>query len=465
MKTIKQIRLVIFGIALLSLIGLLTSVQIAAQDDLEMIEPQAGSWNTWLLETGSELRLDAPPNEAETLEEIGELHSLIASVDEDMLAQIRYWSAGAPAYRWNQMASEEYFNRAIPHPPASYGLVLMNVAIYDATIAAWDTKYTYMRPRPGELDRSLMPFVSTPNSPAYPSEHAVAAGAASEVLAFLFPDKADFFMAQAETAINAMLHSGIYYPSDIEAGFALGQDIGRRAVAWAQSNPPDPTPVEEINGGEGRWSGLNPVMANGANWPTWTLSSPDEFRPAPPLEFGSDALEAEMQELRDIERNPRTTVFSRYWEYGSGAFQDNLRWTQHASTLLWEYGWDANPPRSALVYTAMHVAGYDAVVATFEAKYHYLAIRPFQLDPEFQTVIPTPNHPSYPSAHSVVSMAMLATLGELFPEDALYLTGMAQQGGEARLWAGIHFRHDIVAGEAMGFQIAERVISVFGDTD
>lgn len=461
----RFILVVIVSIVSLSLSGALISVQVTAQDDMGMVEPDAGSWHTWLLESGSELQLDAPPDEAATMSEIEELHTLLAAVDNDMRAQIRYWSTNVPAYRWNQLASEEYFNRAIPHPVASYGLALMNVAIYDATVTAWNAKYTYMRPRPTELDSTLNAILSTPHSPAYPSEHAVTAGAASVVLARLFPDKADFFNAQAEAATNAMLHSGIYYPSDIEAGLALGQQVGERAVAWADANPLNLTPVEEIDGGEGKWSGANPILPNTHTWPTWALSSPDEFRPIPPLEYGSDELEAEMQELRDLERTPRTSTFARYWEYGSGAFQDNLRWTQHASVLLWEHGLEANPPRGALVYTAMHIAGYDAAVATFEAKYHYLAIRPFQYDPEFQTVFPTPNHPSYPSAHSVISMAMLATLGELFPQDASYLTSMSQQGGEARLWGGIHFRHDIVAGEAMGLQIAEKVLAAFGDIE
>jgi hypothetical protein len=262
-----------------------------------------------------------------------------------------------------------------------------------------------------------------------------------------------------------MLHSGIYYPSDIDAGFALGQEVGQRAVVWAQANPPNLAPVDEINGGDGKWSGVNPIAPNFGNSPTWALTTPDEFRPVPPLEFGSDELEAEMQELRDMERTPRNSTFVRFWEFGSGAFQDNLRWTQHASTLIWEYGIEDNPPRGALVYAAMHIAGHDATVSVFEAKYHYMGIRPFQYDPEFQTVIPTPNHPSYPSAHSVVSMAMLGTLGTLFPEDADYLTALSQQGSESRLWGGIHFRHDIVVGEEMGRQIAERVLSLFGEVN
>jgi membrane-associated phospholipid phosphatase len=434
---------------------------VTAQDSMAMVTPDAGSWHTWLLESGSDLRLDAPPDEAATMAEIEELHSLLGMVDDDMRAQIQHWSANVPAYRWNKLASEEYFNRAVPHPVASYGLALMNVAIYDATIAAWDTKYAYMRPRPVEMDSTLTPLLATPHSPAYPAEHAVAAGAAATVLARLFPDKSEFFNAQAAAATDAMLHSGIYYPSDIEAGFALGQSVGEQAVAWAEANPLNLAPVDEIDGGEGKWSGVNPILPHAGTWPTWVLSSPDEFRPVPPLEPGSDAFEAEMQELRDLERTMRNSVFVRYWEFGSGAFQDNLRWTQHASTAIWEHGLDDNPPRGALVYAAMHVAGFDAAVSTFDAKYYYLAIRPFQYDPEFQTVTPTPNHPSYPSAHSVISMAMLATLGEIFPDDAAYLTGMSQQGSESRLWGGIHFRHDVVIGEEMGYQVAAKVLEPF----
>ena len=455
----RLILLAITGVMLLAL----SAIQITAQTEMAMVAPDAGTWNTWLLESGNELQLDAPPDEAATMAEIEELRAMLASVDNDMLNQILYWNASVPAYRWNKMASEEYFNRSISHPVASYGLALMNVAIYDATIAAWDTKYSYNRLRPTEMDSSLTAHIPVPNSPAYPAEHAVTASAASEVLAFLFPDKADFFTARADAAITAMSHSGIYYPSDIEAGSELGHEIAQRAIAWAQANPLNLVPVEEITGEEGQWYGTNPIMANAGTWTTWALSSADEFRPEPPLEPGSEAFETEMQELRDIERNFPRSVFVRYWEFGSGAFQDNLRWTQHASTLIWEYGLDDNPPHGALVYAAMHIAGYDAAVATFEAKYHYLAIRPFQYDPEFQTVIPTPNHPAYPSAHSVISMAMLATLAELFPQDATYLTDMSRQGGESRLHGGIHFRHDVVAGEAMGEQIADKVLQAFGD--
>ena len=77
------------------------------------------------------------------------------------------------------------------------------IAIYDATIAAWDSKYAYNRPRPAELDASLTTRLSTPNSPSYPSEHAAVAAAAAGVLAYFFPNEANALNAWAEEAARS----------------------------------------------------------------------------------------------------------------------------------------------------------------------------------------------------------------------------------------------------------------------
>src|SRR5260221_8564789 len=76
----------------------------------------------------------------------------------------------------------------VPAPLFTRGMALLSVAIYDATVAAWDSKYAYNRPRPNAADKTINPLVAVPNSPSYPSDHAVAAGAASVVLAYLFPN-------------------------------------------------------------------------------------------------------------------------------------------------------------------------------------------------------------------------------------------------------------------------------------
>ena len=69
--------------------------------------------------------------------------------------------------------------------------------MYDATIAAWESKYYYNRPRPSEMDHKLPTAVDVPNSPSYPSEHAAAAQAAATVLAYFLPDEAAAFQAMA----------------------------------------------------------------------------------------------------------------------------------------------------------------------------------------------------------------------------------------------------------------------------
>ena len=80
-------------------------------------------------------------------------------------------------------------------------MALLNVAIYDATIAAWDSKYAHNRPRPGELDPTIAAVLHNPRSPSYPSEHAVVATAASTVLSYLFPDSAQSYATMAREGI------------------------------------------------------------------------------------------------------------------------------------------------------------------------------------------------------------------------------------------------------------------------
>jgi hypothetical protein len=73
------------------------------------------------------------------------------------------------------------------------------------------------------LEPSLETLLSTPASPSYPSEHAVAAGAAEVVLSHFFPERQERFAALAEEAANAHVLAGVQYPSDAAAGLELGR--------------------------------------------------------------------------------------------------------------------------------------------------------------------------------------------------------------------------------------------------
>ena len=86
-------------------------------------------------------------------------------------------------------------------------------------------------------------------------------------------------------------------------------------------------------------------------------------------------------------------------------------------------------------------------------------MRPFQVDPEFAPLFTTPNHPSYPSAHSCISTAIASVLAELFPVDAVEVLALAEQASDSRLWGGIHFRSDLEAGGDLGRSVATLVLS------
>src|ERR1700758_206771 len=220
------------------------------------IEPNAGHWKTWVLTAGNQLRLPPPPDEAATREEIAQLKVKASQRDAGTLERITWWNAGPPGYRWTSIAIPPGPTNATLH---SRIMALLSVAIYDATIIAWDSKYAYNRLHPTAFDPSLTAALPNPQSPSYPSEHAVIAGAASTVLAYLFPDKTADLSARAEEAAQVWVQAGLHYPSDVKAGLELGRAVGALVVEWGKHDGSDNTGPVDIPPGPCRWTGINPV--------------------------------------------------------------------------------------------------------------------------------------------------------------------------------------------------------------
>jgi len=334
----------------------------------------------------------------------------------------------------------------------------MHIAIYDAMVAAWDSKYAYQRPRPSAVKAGLITVLANPSSPSYPAEHAVAAGAASEVLAYVFPDRAAFFREQAEEAARSRITAGVNYPSDIEQGLALGKQVAALVIARGRSDGTDAKWAGSVPGGPGKWTGTNPILPVAGTWKPWVLSSPDEFRPAPPFPFDSPQKAAELAELKNFPRTPQTNNEALFWEAAVGGLRAHQYWNEQLGKKTLEYRLDNDPPRAARAFVLPYVTLYDAGIACWEAKYTYWAIRPFQLDPEVKPVFATPNHPSYPAAHACSSIAITRVFGYLFPPDAAAFAALGERAAESRIWAGIHYRSDIDAGRQLAHGVADKVI-------
>ncbi|CAN5778886.1 hypothetical protein BH24CHL3_BH24CHL3_00290 [soil metagenome] len=241
------------------------------------IEPDAGSWTTWVLTSGDQLRPDAPPDDAASAAELKELEG--ATMTGADRARIVYWDAGSPGYRWNEIAMQHTLRMGFGPGDAYRTLALLNAAIYDATIAAWDAKYAYNRPRPASLDATIETAIPTPTSPSYPSEHAATAGVAAAVLSYLFPDSANTFASLAAEAAASRVNAGVEFSSDSVAGMTLGQQVGELFIEYADADGADATfDPATMPTGDGLWTG-EPVYPTLGSWKTWVLPDGGAMRP------------------------------------------------------------------------------------------------------------------------------------------------------------------------------------------
>jgi membrane-associated phospholipid phosphatase len=240
------------------------------------------------------LRPPPPPPRETATAEADELRALARGRDAATRDAIAYWDTGPPSYRWNELAVAEALAHHQYTHPAARGLALLHVALDDALVAAWDAKYAYRRPRPSDVHPGFPMAVAMPEGPSYPAEHAVAAGAASEILAYLYPERAEQYADRAQHAAWSRVRAGVNYACDVRVGLALGRVVARRVIARARADRSDQAWTGTAPTGVGTWSGADPVLPQAAGWQPWVLASPDELRSPPPPAHDTAEMAAEM---------------------------------------------------------------------------------------------------------------------------------------------------------------------------
>jgi membrane-associated phospholipid phosphatase len=132
--------------------------------------------------------------------------------------------------RWNQEATDLIVSHHLNERRAAHVYALMHMAAMDAYIACWEAKFEYFVIRPTQADPSITTIVGVPNHPSYPSGHSCTSGAASEVLAILFPDARDQVRDLADAIGIARLWGGVHYRFDVEVGLTLGRTVAQYAA-------------------------------------------------------------------------------------------------------------------------------------------------------------------------------------------------------------------------------------------
>jgi membrane-associated phospholipid phosphatase len=420
-----------------------------------------GNWKTFVIPSGADHGVPPPPGAEATAEELAWLKVAVAETNPAIAQQVRFWDAGPPSYRWMDIVTQRQIagQPLGASPFRAYSYVAM--AIYDATIAASNAKETYKRPRPVFSTSSVQPRVRVPESYSYPSEHAATAAAAAAVLSYLVPAQASHFEKLAEEAGKSRLYAGVEYPTDYLAGLELGKRVAAQVIAKARADGSDIPWSGVVPTGPCNWTGANPVNAAAANWKPILLSTPSEFRPAPPPPCDSAEVQADLQMVRNYPRaltgpNFANNARAFYWQTNEGvgpwAFVNLNRW-------VLEDQLERDPARAARAFALLGIAANDSFIASQDAKYTYWYLRPAQLDSSLVPLFPAPGHPSYPSNHSAFSSARAEVLAYLFPERAEFIRALAKEAGDSRIWAGIHYEMDNRAGVELGHKVAEKIIA------
>ncbi len=93
------------------------------------------------------------------------------------------------------------------------------------------------------------------------------------------------------------------------------------------------------------------------------------------------------------------------------------------------------------------------------AKYLFDRARPFIWDTEVAPLIKTPSSSSFPSGHSATAAAGALTLSVLYPPFAPALVAAAFLVVLSRVYLGVHFPFDVLAGAAIGISTAAIVLA------
>jgi hypothetical protein len=221
------------------------------------------------------------------------------------------------------------------------------------------------------------------------------------------------------------------------------------------------------------------------------LRSASQFRPDGPNALTSRAYADDLNQVEALgradssARTPEQTDQARFW-----TDHDIRQWNDGMLALAKAEG--LGLLRTARMLAMAHVAGGDAMIACFDAKYHYWFWRPYQAiaqagddgnpgtvaDPSWTPLGATPDFPEYPSAHACHSTAVVAALDAFFGTDRVPLTLTSRAPGLpeaarvrtyrrlhdvvrdvdwARVLVGFHFRTSDLEGSALGRKVGRYV--------
>jgi hypothetical protein len=371
---------------------------------------------------------------------------------------------------WNAKADAIAAEKQVLPAQQSRAMSMLHIAMFEAVNA---------------IERRYTPYQLTLFADRSTSKEAAAAAAAYDVLLATYPDQ----KAVLDTALTASL-SGIPETEGKSNGIVLGQKAAEAVIALRASDGSNAQETYRPYTKPGVYvPTIVPLFSTiGATTP-WVMASGSQFRPGPPPALDSETWTRDVNEIREIGarnstvRTAEQTTIGRFWFLvGPRTYNPIVRQAAMAKSM--------DVVDCARLFALTSIAGNDALVAVFDAKYQYNLWRPVTAirnadtvqnpaTPREESWLPlgdTPMHPEYPCAHCITSAAISTVLqnivGDEFGEFSLTSTtapgvtrkwsrlqDYSDEVANARIYAGFHYRFSTEVGKDMGKKIGELTVA------
>jgi len=383
---------------------------------------------------------------------------------------------------WNVIAVTTVRNAGAFQPQGFVLLAYVQAAVYDAVVKIEGGYVPYHN---FEVGADVL---------AQADPDAAVAAAAYYTLLYYVPSQQAAIQAAYDTYLSQ--HPQAAQPEGAFVGMSAANDIIEFRANDGLNGPSDPSlghgPLEA-----GVWQ-LASATASAqtpwlANMRPFLVESASQFRADPPAALSSAEYAEQLNETKaygarnSVLRTSEETATAYFW-HGNVINQYN----QVLRDIATAHGFDLVQTARALAMGEL--VGADAFIGCWESKFRYLFWRPFTAiqhadidgnaatdpDPTWASLVSSPGHPEYPSAHGCITAAEVEVFSALLGTNKINVTVWGGENGsqalttsrwfekandinkevvDARVWIGFHFRDSVVAGVVLGRNTAHWALS------
>jgi hypothetical protein len=359
-------------------------------------------------------------------------------------------------------------------PVRSYAI--MHAAMFDAVNSIDRSHTTY--------------FIDVPGSPNASIE-AAAAQAAHDVLVGLYPTRVAIFDAELAISLQGIEENRA------QQGIRVGQAVAESLLAERSNDGWNITPpAYSLPATPGNWQPV-PGAATFTHYPSvmpFGITSGMQFKPNAPPALTSAEYAADLNEVKELgsvssaTRTADQTKVAQLWAAVGTPTNFLFVWNNVARTVSVARG--LSTVEKARLFALTNMALHDALQTTFASKFVYGLWRPVTAirradedgnagtvaDPSWSSLIANPPYPSYAGNNAAIGTSQSTILALFFGRDDIAFqhtwegaggatrsyvgfSAMADEEARARVYGGIHFTFDNVAGQSVGRNVANYIFA------